>query len=475
MTHGTRRWAGVGLALLGALLLLVPATRLRVDRLTCARWPSAAEELWRWGAYALSVALLTVGWGLVVRRAQGLGLLRILLGGAVVHACALLAPPFLSSDVLFYAAIGRAQGVFHHSAHELLYRVLPAGDRFLVMLPDEWQRGNSAYGPLFNRLAALLGALAGDDLGLSQRLFQGVGATAALLAAYVAGRALGPRAAALIMYCPLVVIEATVSGHNDSLLLLLTAAAVAALARGRPWAGLGLLGLGLLIKLSAVLMPGFLLLVLLWSRLTRARRGLWALAGLGVAGLVLGLLAWRAMRGTGATWTLLHLLGQTGVDTEFCTRSLECLPRAVLRWLFGWPQAAGVVGLLVRALAAAWLWRTVAQTATRVRGATGAAAGQELLRGAARFLFVYYWLLHAYVQPWYLLVLVPLLPYAAPDLRWAMAAYVVAGAAYYPVDLPFDCDLSHPTVAFSELAGIFVLVGIPLLVLRWRRRRAAQR
>ena len=65
----------------------------------------------------------------------------------------MVAPPFASNDPLFYAAIGRAMAKFHASPATPLSLVLPAGDRFLALLPAAWRGGTSPYGPLFNQLA----------------------------------------------------------------------------------------------------------------------------------------------------------------------------------------------------------------------------------------------------------------------------------------------------------------------------------
>src|SRR5689334_11665883 len=102
----------VVLAVLGAVTLWLPAFRFRIDAATCATWPPpvGAGTLYSL-AYLVGVALLAAGWLRAMKEQWSLP--RALALGALVHAFAIVAPPFASNDPLFYAAIGHAMAKFH--------------------------------------------------------------------------------------------------------------------------------------------------------------------------------------------------------------------------------------------------------------------------------------------------------------------------------------------------------------------------
>src|SRR5207248_2409651 len=100
----------------------------------------------------------------------------------------------------------------------------------------------------------------------------------------VAGRALGARASALVMFAPIAIVDGTVNPHNDAFLALATAAFGLALARRREAAGVVALAAALLIKLSAALLLWFDLLQLaLRSVAARLRPSTVIAAGIAVA------------------------------------------------------------------------------------------------------------------------------------------------------------------------------------------------
>src|SRR5262249_40301755 len=141
---------------------------------------------------------------------------------------------------------------------------------------------------------------------------------------------------------------------------------------------------------------------------------------------------------------------------DHCSRSLECLPRALLRFGFAAPVAAWCVGLAFRAAAAIAL----VVIARRSRGLAAAANG----------LFLYYLYLHAYLQTWYLLSLLPRARFADGDWPPALRVFLGASVLYYAVRIPFNCDLSPPVVALKELAeGLIVLTPPTVALLRARR------
>lgn len=458
----------VALALLGTSLLAVPGFRYRIDGNSCTTWPPVGPSLGYAALYLLALLLLTVAWLGLVRRASGPGgpsLRRILIYAALVHAVALLVPPFLSDDPLFYAALSRVLYAFGSSPYAPLCHTLPAGDPFLTVLAPGWQCGTSAYFPGFHALALAIGKLAGASLTLHLRLYQLAGASVMLLTAWIAGAALRPTrwppalGAALVAWNPIALIEGSINAHNDALLTLGCAGFAYFVVRERPLPALLTLVASLAIKASAGLLLGMYALVLLLGPVRRRWPTLfsrlpWALgAALAVALVAIALLPAPA----GGLNMFTALVGSPADPWDYCTRSLECLPRVVLRWLLLRPTAAWKVGLGFRALAVAWLalcaWR----------------AERRPLAWLATGLFIYYLLLHGWAQTWYLLPLLPLLPFATAATRPAMLTVCVSGCAYYGGYLIGGCVEENLDRGIVDLLEGLVTVAPPAVAL-WRYR-----
>jgi hypothetical protein len=447
--------AGIGCGLVGAALLHVPAALYRIDQLTCATWPTR-QSGFRYGAiYLLAVALLTTAWGIFPARS-----LRWTFGaGLTIHLAALFSLPFLSSDPLFYAALGRSLGRFGGAPNQPLDLALPPNDSFLAILPPAWRTGTSAYFSGFHLMAALVGRLT-NNLSTAVRLYQLIAMSSIALSAALIAMSVAPekRAQAVkwVLLCPLGIIEGTVSGHNDALLLPSVALFALFVRRRRRWSGLVALGMGFAIKASAAILFAFDAFAILFRRL-RSHLYLAMLAALSVA-LVIAVAFTISL--PSSLHHLSRLLGAGHDRYEYCTRSVECLPRVLLRAVAHQDRAARAVGLLFRALSAIWI----------LYAARRAARSGELLAWAARALFIYYLYLHAWAQSWYLLPLLPLLPFADPIFRPAMATFCVTGVAYYALVLPYSCLSSDLTIAISDAVEAAITLFPPTAVLLKRLR-----
>lgn len=444
--------------LIGAALLSLPAAYYRVDRVSCNNWPLGGLNAALAAVYVGAVALLAVCWlGFWSARPS----LRLALGaGVLLHAVALLAPPFLSTDPLFYAAIGRAMAKYHASPYAPLHTALPPHDSLMRLLNADWQSGTSAYFLGWNELSRGIAWLAGDNLIFHLRLYQGLSLVGMATAAFLTGLAAGSRdskragsAAAAVLLCPLAVIEGTVSAHNDSLLALSVALFVFAISKHRPLAGFMATMLGLAIKASALLLCGFQAIA--WM----ARRLPVQIICAALLFLVIPLLVLAA----GAFGILPRLTAEIGRYTDlFSANSLQC-ERAVecaLRWLL-WKNrhftASFAVGLVFRAAGALWL----------LYAALRAGRDKQLLPWLAVGIFVYYLYFHAYVQAWYLLPLLPLLPFASARTRPAMTAACLTWVCHYAAVLPFNCRASTQEIWLERVAGLgFVLLAPSVLLLR---------
>ncbi len=460
----------LGLGVGGALLLAIPAHFYRPDRVWCDAWPGPSTGGLMALVHLAAVGLLAACWWGFVKVAPPRRLAGALGLGAIVHAAAVVAPPYLSHDPLFYAAIGRAMARYHASPYVPLDRTLPATDPFVAHLMNEgWRHGTSAYFPGWNELSRVVAMVGGDAQIVHLRIYQVIGLLAMMLTAALAGRAArdasdgdeaaGARAAALVAFSPLAVIEGTQAAHNDGWLAVAAAAFAWATVRRRPLAGLLALAGGLAVKVSAALLLGVNAVQLATARVrwTAARAGAVA-AAVVVAGALAG------------PW-LLHSLGGFSVligrpsDPFYCVRAPECLPRTVLYHVFDAKVAAWAIGLVARGLGALWLLYA------------GVRWRKQPLAGCAIALFVYYLYLHGWLQSWYLLPLLPLMPFAEPRHRPAMAVACVTAVLYYGIKLITDCD-AVPLgfrIAGGACEAVVVLLAPTVLLVRAAIQRRRER
>jgi hypothetical protein len=266
-----------------------------------------------------------------------------------------------------------------------------------------------------------------------------------------------------VAFCPLGVIEATQNGHNDALLALSVAGYAWLTVRKRSGGALVVLATGLLVKASALILLGMAVVRQGVSRiraeLTPARLALGAVVALGI----LAALFFFVVARSPVLASFAFLVGTPNDPYERCTRAYECLPRGILRYVANQPYAAWAVGLAFRGAGALWLLYAAAR----------AARADKPLVWMATGLYIYYLFLHGFMQSWYLLSLLPLLPFAAPQLLPSMKLFLVALVAYYPLDLIFNCA-SPAGIAAKEFLEAFVTAFIPGLVLFFRLRRARQ-
>lgn len=473
-----RLWAAIAPSLLGGVLLSYLGGRYRIDLVRCPQWPPFAWNICAAALYLVALSLWTTTWLLVQRQCQGGASPRmhsVLWAGALVHVVASLGPPSLSDDPLFYAALGRAGAEYGADPYAPLCQSLPPGDAWLAILPWHWRCGTSAYAPGFHLIARAFATVAGRDLALHLRLHQ-AGAAAALLGAAAftgqsmrassradggAADAAAAQGAAFVVLNPLAIVEGAGNGHNDAYLALCAATFVWAYVSRRSWALWGALLAGVTIKASALLLAGMYAL----AQCVRALRGsavlrravgaLLALSGIGLAAALL-----LPLNGP-AAWThalVPAFLRPSTVPWELCTRSIECIPRTILHHLLHRPGWAAAVGGAFRGIAALWLFYASWRASRHPR---------LLLSWLAAGLLVYFLYLHAWSQSWYLLSLLPLIPWAQARFQPALRVVCVSAAAYYAFVFIGNCFSDDLAIAlFDLLEGLCVVV--PPSVLLWR-------
>jgi hypothetical protein len=443
----TRRAAAIG-RVLGALGLLGVVATVFLTSAGAAGEPSqyvpGRSGGWPgWMAGPLEGLHMSIGagsfqaWTLIMCASYVVVLLaaRTLPMGALVaailaaHAILLLGPPLISQDVFGYMGFARL-GALHGLDPYTHVAAQAPNDEVLPFVG--WPFKHSPYGPLFT-----LASYATAPLGLAGALwaFKALAVASSLGAIALIGRAAGKLgrsrrfAVAFVGLNPVLLVLAVGGAHNDTLILLTLAAALALTAGASPRfrGAAGALVAGIGIKVTAGLVLPFLLLA---SR--RSRERLQALAGAAI-GLVL--LAAVALIGFGTH--ALGFLGAVGEQQQLVAVHSVPAETARLVGLSGAPTwwRNVFVGLFAVALVLA-LWRTARGADWRV------AAGWTTLA----LLLSTAWLL-----PWYAIWALPLA--AVSGDRRLRAATLLFCAYAVLIHLPLAEPLLSPKRA---VAGVRV-------------------
>jgi alpha-1,6-mannosyltransferase len=269
--QGTTR--AVGRARL--VLLLVGATAGNLALLRAPRH-SVASVLFALGA-AVLVGVLVVA----EHRRPRLGFAPVVIAIAITVTAAVLEPPRTSSDLWSYTIYGRmvtehGTSPYDHSPADFRH------DPFFGRVSPHWVHRASVYGPVFVGIAAVGAWIAGPSPLVARLYFQLIAALALLAVLIVVWRTTRSVAAlAFLGLSPVMAVIVVNGGHNDLLIGLLLVGATLLAARGRSGRAGALVGVAMLVKLTAGLA---LIGLLLWTW----RHGLRRAAGmvLATAGLV---------------------------------------------------------------------------------------------------------------------------------------------------------------------------------------------
>jgi hypothetical protein len=343
------------------------------------------------------------------------------------HAILLLGPPLISQDVFGYMGFAR-MGALHGLDPYTHVAAEAPNDQVLWFVG--WPFKHSPYGPLFT-----LASYATAPLGLAGALwaFKALAVASSLGAIALIGRAAGKLghsrrwAVAFVGLNPVLLVLAVGGAHNDTLILLTLAAALALTAEASPRfrAGAGALVAGIGIKVTAGLVLPFLVLAS-----PRSRERLQAAAGAAIGLVVLAVVGLIGF-GTHA----LGFLGAVGEQQQLV--AVHSVPAETARLLGltgtpGWWRNI-FAGLFVLVLLFA-LWRTARGADWRV------AAGWSTLA----LLLSTAWLL-----PWYAIWVLPLAAVGG-DRRLRAAALLFCAYAVL-IHLPLADPLLSPKRAVAHV------------------------
>jgi hypothetical protein len=466
-------------ALAGTGMLTAASYQYRADVYTCSNWPPMATNLLYGLLCVAGMTMLMWEWWSIIRTGSRPpegewhdSTAKVFIWGAVVLAVAALGLPFFSSDSSYYAAIGRSVAVFGNDPKMVLSQALPANDPYFVNLMPNYKGIGSVYGPLFNALAWLVGKAGGTGPTMDIHIYQAVFAVLMVVTALlvmlavkeIASRSghytgLAVRAAALVLFCPLTVVEAVQNAHNDTLLLPFIALFALLAAKGRLLAGAVAAGAAVAFKFNAVLVAGYAGLAWAGARLMR-HVDIKKLAAAAFAALVVVLAVYIlfqehfAFLGT----EISIIVGKpSSTDEDHCIRSFECLPRLAFSKGLKMPAVSWGIGLLFRLAGIAWL----------LYASVRAVATGRYLQWGATFLFIFFMFFYPWAVAWYRLLMVPLLPFVSRRIYPAVAGWIFCAMLYYAFDLAITCqDAAVFKALCAASQGVFLLIVPTLLLIK---------
>jgi alpha-1,6-mannosyltransferase len=406
----------------------------------------------------ITVALAAAAFLAVLREAwRGTISPRTVIGLAVAyHVVVLFLPLLFSRDVYSYAYYGRIAAVYHANPYVTTPSDFPS-DPLAQYVGPRWVDTPAVYGPLFTLLssgvARIFGSVAASIAAFRAIAIAASLATIAVLAPLV--RRVRPDreafAVAIIGLNPVVLFQSVASGHNDLLVALSIAGALALVFAGKELPATAVLSLGAMVKATAAV-PLLLLVVAVAARTEPGRRARALAAHLGVAAGIALLFALPFLQSSDPTLGMAELARHQGwlAPSRFFGRVLDAMTG----------EALGIVARMAFAIAFVLALFLIARALVRrapsiPAEAQGAAWGWSLL-----FLM----LLGPVLLPWYLAWTLPLawlLP-KAPRLTvvWIGTLLTVSQWATEPTRYPRAYDA-------NVLVGHYVLTPLAVAVLAW--------
>lgn len=404
--------------------------------------------------HAALTPALAVAWGLLllgyagIASALALPRRRLLLGYCVaLLALFALTPAALSTDLLDYIRRGRILAVHHANPYFAVALQFPH-DPF--MAGRGWTFMPSPYGPAFSLVAAVLAFVAGNSALANVIAFKLVSCVAHAANAVLVQRITGRVECALLYLCsPVLLVEGVANAHNDVLAVLPLLLALWLLRRGKPVGAAAALALAANIKITlGIAVPLWFWFVLVGRDTVPAeRRWRTAAAGLAAMALVTVVLWLPFYRGPSTLGTLrAHVrLFTKWAPPVLLDAALGRAGRVLPAWV-----VEGVGIALAAALIGVQVWR--------------ARRWSPFVLAAAGALFALPALAMGWLEPWYFVWTLAVVPVVA-DARWrGFAVALTAGIAGYYV---LASQLPFVTTFAQNLSLGLATIGPALAVYLW--------
>lgn len=436
--------------------------------------------LWSWDrliAFTFQCLIAAfVAYGLLAWRLARAGPFRlrwVLAPLVLIQATFMFAPASLTTDIYNYAIYGEMPVLYGANPFVHTPSEFPQSPLY-YLIPLYWHDAPSVYGPLWVSLSAGVAALT-RPLALADELlaFRLIANAAHFLNAWlvwVLARRLDPdRAPSAVVayaYNPLLLVDFSLNGHNDALMLTFALAGLIVGHRRRAYASAFLLGLSVATKYtSAIVAP----IGLAWLAQQQPKRAAQIVClvggGLIVAFTVVGAyLPW--LQGIETFGPVLYWITGPRINNFW--------PEPLLISLAAWgagvsgqpyeavwePLLAGFKVTTKVGLAAFILWEMA-----RVR------AFEDVLAASARVSLVFLLLVNTWVLPWYYswpLAFSAALGWQAPLVR------VCAGLTLTSTVVMYQRQFGQAVV--GEWAGLFLVLPLVMAAIPsvWRRLRRAQ-
>ena len=421
------------------------------------------------GVGVAAAALAAIAFLLVLREAwRGTLSVRTVVTLAVAyHVVVLLLPLLFSRDVYSYAYHGKIAATYHANPYVATPADFPR-DALAPYVGPKWADTPAVYGPLWTQVSALVTRLA-ESMGAQIVMFRLIAAGASLATLAVVARLarrLRPGRVAFALAAvglnPVVLFQSVGSGHNDVLVALAVAGALALLVARRPLLATAVLALGTLVKATAGV-PLLLLVLVAVARAPRGERLLVAASHVVVAGGLALVFAAPFLQSEDPTLGMLELAKHEGwlAPSRLFRRALDAASG----------HALGVVARVVfpaLLLGALFLIGRSLVRRARTLGALGEGAGW----GWGLLCLM---LLGPVLLPWYVTWALPLAWLLPRVPRSVLVGTGVALTVSQWTSEPARFDTAYDTnVLFGHYVLTPVVVGLLLWLLLdlWRRARA---
>jgi hypothetical protein len=377
---------------------------------------SAEDPLARWQllvGFVLLGLLYWLGWRIALRARGRAAWVLVLAGAAISGGILLFLYPFDAADLFDNIMHGRILGVYGANPFEQVATDFKFDPFYRYV---GWRRFPSAYGPVWELIAAATARLTGDSILVNVLAFKALGglflAGCIAIVASLLRRTAHERALAsvlLLAWNPLILYETMGQGHNDVVMLFCILGCVGGLACGRHTLAILALVAGALLKfVPLMLLPAACLVSLRGLPGTKARLRFAVVTACAV--VILVLLAYAPF------WSGAETLGIER-RRELFTTSLPAVIHVLLEGPLGEERAASMVSLAAAILTALFaLWQAVR--------ASRDPSWQSFVQAAFAVLMFYLLFTCLWFQQWYAvwpLGLVPLLP--AGNLIWLGLSY----------------------------------------------------
>jgi hypothetical protein len=280
--------------------------------------------------------------GLLALRRAPVALRAVLVAACVIQLIPLAGPLLVSTDAWTYWEYGRIAAVHEGNPYVDRPDAFPDDPAFDKAGAD-WRDTTSVYGPAFTLLSEAVAVVAGSSAAAAAWIFKVLAALGMLACTFLAARLARdkPYAAALVGWNPLFAIHFAGGGHNDSILIAASMAAIALAAVGRRQAAGAAWAFAILVKWVPLVFFGLRAVA---ARATKRKVGHAGFAITAVA--ILALATWRYgfdwVRSAGplarnaneqSSYALPHRLEQLGLSHDVTLVLAVAALAAGLAWL----------------------------------------------------------------------------------------------------------------------------------------------